>query len=123
MGYSFAADLIVILHFGFILFVLMGAFLVLKWPRVLYLHIPALTWGALIEFMGWGCPLTPFEKSLRVAAGEKGYAGGFVENYLIPLIYPGELTREFQIWAGFLVIFINVTIYGWIKLKQGGIRK
>ncbi len=123
MGYSIAADFIVILHLGFILFVVMGAFLVLKWPRVLYLHIPAIIWGALIEFMNWGCPLTPLEKSLRMAAGEAGYAGGFIENYLVPLIYPGELTREFQIWAGFLVIFINGAIYGWIIVKRGKVRK
>lgn len=123
MGYSIAADFIVILHFGFILFVVLGAFLVLKWPRVFYLHIPALTWGALIEFMGWRCPLTPFENSLRIAAGQQGYTGGFIETYLIPLIYPGELTREFQIGAGLFVIFINAAIYGWIKIKRGGLRK
>ena len=88
MLYSLTADLVVILHFGFILFALFGGFLVLKWRRLVWVHLPAVIWGSLVELVGWYCPLTPLEQSLRRLAGEGGYNGGFIEYYLVPLIYP-----------------------------------
>ena len=105
------SNLIVIIHFLFILFVLFGALFVLRWPRMIWLHIPAVVWGVLVEFMGWYCPLTPWENDLRRLAGEAIYETDFVAEYLMPLIYPAQLTHQLQILFGVLVILINLTIY------------
>lgn len=105
------ADLVVGLHFIFVLFVVLGGLLVLRWPKVAYVHLPAAVWGAAIEFAGWICPLTPLEKWLRRQAGSTGYSGGFVEHYILPVLYPSALTRDIQILLGLLVIAVNVTIY------------
>jgi len=123
MWFSFAAEVIVILHLGFIIFVVIGALLVLKWRWVIFVHIPAAVWGALIEFQGWGCPLTPLEKSLRAAAGQAGYPEGFIAHYLLPIIYPGSLTRELQITFGLIVVAVNLAIYGWVILKRRRLKK
>lgn len=117
MLFSLTADLVVILHLGFILFALCGGFLVLKWRRLIWLHIPAVIWGSLIEFVGWYCPLTPLEKSLRKAAGEIGYSDGFIEHYIVPIIYPVGLTRDMQILFGGIVIGFNIVAYA-LLLKQ-----
>lgn len=117
MWHSIAANLIVVFHFGFVLFVVAGGFLVLKWRWVAFLHIPAAVWGVLIEFMGWGCPLTPLEQNLRMAAGQAGYSGGFLEHYLGLLIYPPALTRALQIGIGVFVIAINVVIYSRVMAR------
>ena len=108
------ADFLVILHLTFICFVILGGVLVIRWKWVSFLHIPTVVWGALIEFQGWICPLTPLEQNLRHLAGQSGYTGGFIEHYLIPLIYPSGLTRTLQIAIGTFVIFINLAIYGWV---------
>jgi len=105
------ADLIVAFHFLFVVFVVMGGFLVLRWPWVAYLHVPAAVWGVLIELAGWICPLTPLEKRLRVEAGGAGYQGGFIENYILPVLYPSALTRGIQIFLGSLVLILNVAVY------------
>jgi len=104
------ADLIVALHFGFILFVSLGGLLVLKWPKLMWLHLPAAIWGASIEFAGWICPLTYLENRLRSASGGQ-YASDFIEHYLMPIIYPAGLTREIQIGLGIAVIVLNLLIY------------
>jgi hypothetical protein len=109
--YSFLADLTLVVHFAFVAFVVAGGLLVLRWPRVAWMHIPAAVWGALIEFAGWVCPLTPLENEFRRRAGEAVYAGGFVERYLLPVLYPGSLTRDVQIGLGILVVALNVSIY------------
>ncbi len=111
MVYKLAADLVVVLHLGFILFVLCGGFLVLRWRWVIYLHLPAFVWGSLVELVGWYCPLTPLEQSLRNAAGEVGYSGGFIEYYIVPVIYPAGLTRDMQILFGGIVICVNIVAY------------
>jgi hypothetical protein len=111
MIYRLLADAVLSLHLFFILFVVFGGLLVLRWRRAMYLHLPAAIWGALIEFMGWICPLTPWENRLRRLAGDEGYAGGFIEHYLLPLVYPGGLTREIQIILGVAVLVANVVIY------------
>lgn len=111
------ADLIALVHFGFILFVIFGGILVLKWRNLIWLHLPAAIWGALIEFFGCICPLTHFENVLRSASG-KGYASGFIEHYLIPMIYPSVLTREIQIGLGSIVILVNLLIYRKFLLKR-----
>jgi hypothetical protein len=109
-----AADLLVLCHLGFIIFVIIGGFLVVKWRWVFFLHLPAAVWGALIEFQGWVCPLTPLEHRLRQAAGEKGYSDGFIEYYLLPVIYPQALTADIQMALGGFVILINLIAYAWV---------
>lgn len=111
MIYSVLADLVLALHFGFIVFVVLGGLLALRWPRAAFVHLPAAVWGILIELFGWICPLTPIENSLRRAAGEAGFAGGFIEHYLLPVIYPGGLTREVQLALAAIVIAVNVVVY------------
>lgn len=109
--YGFVADLTVLLHLAFVAFVVAGGLLVLRWPRLAWVHLPCAAWGALIEFAGWICPLTPMEIWLRQRAGEAGYSGGFVEHYVIPVLYPGELTRGIQIGLGVAVVVLNAAIY------------
>lgn len=111
MLHGLAADFVVLLHFAFILFVMLGGLLLLKWPRLVWIHLPAVAWGALIEFSGWICPLTPLENWLRRAGGVGGYSGGFVEQYILALIYPAGLTREIQFFLGLGVLILNVAIY------------
>ena len=120
MLYQIAADLVVLIHLAFIVFVMAGGFLVLKWHRVSLIHIPVVIWGVLIEFIGFICPLTPLENKLRMAAGGAGFSGGFIEKYIVSLIYPDELTRGIQILLGFVVIAVNISIYGYLlwQLKE-----
>ncbi len=120
---GFAADLVVALHFAFILFVVAGGLLVLRWPRLAWVHLPVVAWGAGIELIGWVCPLTPLENALRRAAGQAGYAGGFIDHYLSPLIYPPGLTREHQLALGLFVTIVNVVIYGMIALRRRRLRQ
>lgn len=117
MGYRILADMVVGLHVLFVAFVVVGGLLALRWPWVAALHIPAAVWGALIEFQGWICPLTPLEKSLRSMAGEAGYQGGFIEHYLLPVLYPAGLTRDVQLVLGFSVIAVNVVVYGFLLYR------
>ncbi len=118
LPYGLLADLVVGIHVLFVAFVILGGLLVLRWPKVAYLHLPAAVWGVVIEFAGWVCPLTPLEKSLRRQAGEAGYSAGFVEHYLLPLLYPSALTREIQILLGILVLTVNVAIYAYVFRKR-----
>ncbi len=114
MFYRLSADLIVIVHLAFVLFVLLGGLLLIKWPRLAWLHLPAVAWGAFVEFRGWICPLTPLENWLRAQAGEAAYAGDFIVRYLSTILYPEALTRELQVAFGALVIVLNLAIYGWL---------
>jgi len=120
MLFRLLADIIVILHFGFILFVVCGGVLALRWRAFIWLHLPAVLWGVIIEWSGWICPLTPLENLLRYKAGQTVYSGGFVEHYILPIIYPDFLTRKIQIVIGILVILINLIIYVavWKKNKK-----
>lgn len=115
---ALAADLLVAVHFAFILFVILGGLLVLRWRWMVWLHLPAAAWGALIEFMSWPCPLTPLENRLRVAAGQAGYAHSFIEEYIQPIVYPAGLDADIQIWLGVGVIAINVLIYVWVLRRR-----
>lgn len=117
MMYSLAADLVLVMHFLFIAFALGGAALVFKWRWLAALQIPAAAWAALIEFRGWICPLTPLEQTLRRAAGETGYQGGFIEHYLEPVIYPAGLTPKIQTVIGLIVVVLNVALYAWIVIR------
>ncbi len=111
MAYRAAADAILFTHFAFVLFAVLGAFLVLRWPRLAWLHIPAVVWAAFVEFSGTICPLTPMEAFLRRQAGEAGYAGGFIDHYVVSLLYPEGLTQETQTILGAVVVVINAAIY------------
>lgn len=112
--FGFIADGLVVFHLVFIAFVLFGALLVLRWPRLAVLHVPSFLWGAWIEFFSGICPLTPIEQRLRVAAGEAGYSGGFVEHYLMPVLYPAGLTPAIQFWLGMAVVVVNIFLYGFV---------
>ena len=112
MLYRIAADLLVLLHLFFILYVVAGGIAVFKWPWMAFLHLPAAVWGALIEYKNWVCPLTPLENRLRQLAGDDGYAEGFIEHYILHLVYPPGLTRDIQMTLGTIVIVINILIYG-----------
>jgi hypothetical protein len=109
--YRALADAVLVLHLGFVLFVVLGGLPVLRWTRVAWLHIPAAIWGVLIEYTGWICPLTPLENSLRARGGETGYAGGFIEHYIQPVLYPAGLTRGTQMVLGSLALVVNLTAY------------
>ena len=111
MKYSILANIVLVIHLLFILFVILGGLLTLKWRRAAWIHLPLFAWAVLIEFTGWICPLTPLENRLRISGDETGYSGSFIEHYLLPLIYPDEMTRGVQITLGTLLIFINICIY------------
>ncbi|NVK44651.1 MAG: DUF2784 domain-containing protein [Oceanospirillaceae bacterium] len=112
------ADAVLVLHLLFILFVLAGGLLLL-WRRWLaLLHLPAVVWAVLLELNGWICPLTPLENRLRMAAGQVGYEGGFIERYLLAVIYPQGLTPEIQQGLGILVLVLNLVVYGWVFLGR-----
>ncbi len=111
MLFQALADLVVVVHFGFIVFALLGALLALRWPGVLWVHAPAAIWAVAIELGGWICPLTPLENRLRSAGGAAGYPGGFIEHYLLPVIYPPGLTREVQIVLGLGLLAVNALVY------------
>jgi len=116
---SLLADAVVLVHGLFIVFVVAGAALLRRWPRLVWLHLPAAAWGAYIEFSGAICPLTPLENRLRALAGEAGYAQGFVEHYLLPLIYPQALTQGIQLALGVAVVAINALLYAlWLHSRR-----
>ena len=121
MTYRVLADLVLVAHLLFIVFAALGALLVVRRNWIAFIHIPTALWAALIEFAGWYCPLTPLENWLRVRGGDQGYEQGFVEHYLLPIIYPGSLTREIQIVLGVLVVSVNVLLYLRIwRRRRGG---
>jgi hypothetical protein len=115
---SVLANFILVIHLGFILFVVVGGLLVFRWPWAAFIHLPAVLWGVAIELGNWICPLTPMEQKLRLAAHESGYTGGFIEHYLIPLIYPDELTRDIQLGLGLFVLLVNILIYAWWLVRR-----
>ena len=119
MPYALLADLVLILHATFIVFVVLGGLLVLWRRAVIWLHLPAAAWGILIEFQGWICPLTFLENDLRRAAGGSDYHGGFIDHYLTPLVYPGALTPEIQVLLGLAALLVNAVIYAlvWRRLR------
>ena len=119
MGYRFLADLILALHFCFILFVLFGGILCLYRAGLAWLHLPAASWGVWIEWSGGICPLTPLENRFRLAASEQGFTGGFVEHYLIPIMYPDHLNTSLQWLLGALVILINLAVYLFVLARIG----
>jgi Protein of Unknown function (DUF2784) len=120
MFYRLSADVVVFLHLAFVVFVIAGGLLVFRWRWIAWLHLPAVLWAALLEFYGWLCPLTPLEQKLRACAGQTGYGGGFVEHYILPVLYPAGLDESVQFQIGSLVIAVNIAVYGWLlwRLKS-----
>lgn len=112
MGDHLAADAILLVHLAFVAFVVLGGMLALRWPRLALVHVPSALWGALVELFGWVCPLTPIEVALRRSAGDAGYSGGFVEQYLVAALYPHSLSRDIQFALGLAVMVLNAAIYG-----------
>ncbi|HEX6053803.1 MAG TPA: DUF2784 domain-containing protein [Gemmatimonadaceae bacterium] len=121
MLYGAFADIVLAVHFAFVLFVVFGGVLVLRWPRLAGAHIPVALYGALIEFVGFICPLTPLEVWLRRLGGEAGYEGGFIERYITAALYPTGLTREIQLALGLGVLVLNAIVYAfvWRRWKGG----
>lgn len=111
MIYRLLADVVVAIHVCFVLFVVFGGFLLRRWPKLIYAHIPAAVWGVMIEFGGWVCPLTPLENSLRMRGGEAGYQGDFIDHYVIPLLYPHGLNRNIQTLLGIIAFSVNAIAY------------
>jgi hypothetical protein len=116
--YRALADLVLVVHLAFVFFVVLGGLLVLRWPWVAYLHIPAAIWGIFIEYSGGICPLTPLENSLRQSGGQAGYSGGFINHYIQPLLYPAGLTRGTQLVLGSLALLVNLGAYGLVIARM-----
>lgn len=117
MVYRLLANLVVVLHFAFVLFAVFGGLLALWHRRWAWWHLPVVVWAVLIEWIGWVCPLTPLENWLWRKGGEAGYQGSFAEQYIVPLLYPLGLTRSLQFVMGAVVLGINVAIYGWLLYR------
>jgi len=118
MVYGLLAELLVLIHLTFVAFVVAGGLLVLWRPSLCWFHLPAAAWGALIEFTGWICPLTPWEQALRLKAGQLGYTGGFIGHYILPILYPQGLTPNVQVALGLLVVVVNVGIYAFVGYRR-----
>ena len=118
MIYRFLGDLVLVVHLAFVLFVVLGGLLVLRWAWVAAVHLPAALWGVLIEYTGWICPLTPLEVALRMRGGEAGYTGGFIEHYIRPALYPAGLTRGMQIVLGSLALLLNLAAYAVVLSRR-----
>lgn len=116
--YGVLADLVLGAHFAFVLFVVFGGLLALRWPKMAWLHVPAAVWGVAIEYAGWICPLTPLENDLRARAGEAGYQGDFLGRYLLPVLYPEGLTREVQIALGSAALLLNAAVYALVWRRR-----
>jgi hypothetical protein len=119
MWYRGAADAVLLVHFVFVLFVILGGLLIFRWPRTARVHAPVAVYGALVEFLGFICPLTPLEVWLRRQGGEAGYSGGFIEHYITAALYPSGLTREVQLVLGTGVLLLNGVVYGvWLRRRR-----
>ena len=118
MPYRAFADLVVLVHLAFVLFAVFGGILLLRWKRCAWIHVPAALWAALVEFMGWICPLTPLENWLRDRGGASGSREDFVEHYVLPVLYPASLPRPSQIALGIFVLGINVGVYALVSRRS-----
>jgi Protein of Unknown function (DUF2784) len=116
--YAVLAALVVAGHLAFVVFATVGGALVLRWPRVALVHLPAAAWAIFVEFTGRLCPLTPLENALRRRAGLGEYSGDFVANYIFPVLYPEGLTRDAQLAIGWFVVALNGIAYGWLLWRR-----
>ena len=118
MVFHILADATVIFHLAFVAFVVGGGLLVTWWPRIAWVHLPAAAWGAWVELAGWVCPLTPLENWLRSQSGGAAYSSSFIEQYLLPILYPSSLTRELQYGLGGLVLLVNAVVYAVVARRR-----
>lgn len=116
--YPLLANLVLIVHLAFVVFVLCGGLLVMRWRWIAWLHVPAIAWGTFVEFSGWICPLTPLEYWLRAQGGDISYRSDLIAQYLLPVLYPGGLTRDLQLLLGTVVIVLNAAVYWWLWQMQ-----
>lgn len=119
MLFRLLADATVVLHLAFVVFVLIGGVLAMRWPYWAWAHVPAAIWGTWIEFAGWVCPLTPLENWLRQHGGGPAYTVSFVEYYLVPVLYPSALSRELQWVLGGVVLLVNAVVYATVLRRRG----
>jgi hypothetical protein len=112
------ATIVVVVHVAFVIFVVVGGALAMRWPKVAVVHLPAVVWAVYIEWSGAICPLTPLENTLRTAAGLEAYAGDFVTEYVFPLLYPDGLTRRAQAVIGFVVLALNLLSYSLLRKRR-----
>ncbi len=122
MAYGFLADLVLLAHLLFLLFVVLGGLLLLRWPRIAWIHIPCAIWGIFTEYAGIICPLTPLENALRHRGGETGFAGGFIEHYITAALYPAGLSRGVQVALGTFAVAVNVLIYWRLLVRRAASR-
>lgn len=120
MTYRIIADALLVGHLAFVCFVVLGGFLVVNRRGWAWIHAPLAAWGVLVELGGWVCPLTPLEIHYRILGGQQGYGGGFIAHYLMPILYPGSLTREHQLLMAFGVLALNLLLYGIAFTNQPG---
>jgi hypothetical protein len=118
MAFRLLADLTVLAHLAFVAFAVAGGLLAVRWPRIVWLHLPAAGWAVFVELSGRVCPLTPLENWLRARGGEATYASGFVEQYLLPILYPASLSRELQWTLAALVVLANALAYAWVLRRR-----
>lgn len=118
MAFRLLADLTVLAHLAFVAFAVAGGLLAVRWPRIVWLHVPAAVWAVFVELSGRVCPLTPLENWLRARGGEATYASGFVEQYLLPILYPASLSRELQWTLAALVVLANALAYAWVLRRR-----
>jgi hypothetical protein len=118
--YRLLADGVLLVHFGFVVFVVVGGVLVLRRPRLAWLHLPAAAWGVLVQVGNWTCPLTPLENLLRERGGQAGYSGGFVEHYLLSVLYPAGMTYGMHLALGGVVLAVNLYVYGRVLRRRDG---
>ena len=118
MIYRILADSVMVVHFIFIVYAVFGGLLALKWKWTVFLHIPVALWGVLVEMFGWICPLTPLENEFRQAAGLAGYTGGFIDHYLLPVVYPPNLTRQIQLMLGAALLLFNIAVYSLVIFRS-----
>ena len=119
MTYRVLADLVLLTHFAFAAFTVLGGLLVLRWRTLLWLHLASVFWGVVIQWANWTCPLTPLESYLREGGGEGGYRGGFIEHYVRMILYPENLTVELRYVLGIVLIAVNLLVYGYVFLRRG----
>ena len=118
MIYRLLADLVLVLHFAFVAFALFGGLLVWRRPGIAWLHLPALVWGVAVQWADWICPLTPLENHFRMLGGEAGYEGGFIEHFVLKLLYPGDLTLELRYLLGMVLLAVNVVVYARLIFRR-----
>lgn len=116
--YGFLADAVLTLHFAFVTFALLGGLLALRYPQIMWLHLPALLWGLVVEWADWICPLTPLENEFRIRSGKAGFEGDFLEYWISMILYPQNLTLELRYVLGLVLAVLNVAVYAYILLAR-----